>query len=117
LDAASAPAGDALDACIDRYRVQSHYLAHDCWLSRPTLLERCGTAPRVPTLLIHARDDHVCRPEGAAALHAQLPGSRLQWLDRAGHDPAHPAMAAAFAAALDCYAAGGSFAPAVATSR
>jgi proline iminopeptidase len=69
------------------------------------LLERCEAVPRVPTLLIHARDDLVCRPEGAAALRARLPASQLQWLDGGGHDPAHPAMAAAVASALARFAA------------
>jgi len=109
--AAAAPvADDAIDALIDRYRVQSHYLVHDCWLSAPTLLERCDALPRVPTLLLHARDDGVCRPEGAVALHARLPHSRLHWIDAAGHNPAHPAMAGAMIAALDHYAEHGDFA-------
>lgn len=106
---APAPQGDALDGCVARYRVQSHYLRHGCWLTAPTLLERCDAVPRVPTLLIHARDDLVCRREGAAALHARLPGSQLQWLDSGRHDPAHPAMAAATAAALDRFAATSEF--------
>jgi len=94
---------------VERYRVQSHYLAHGCWLQQPTLLERCETVPRVPTLLLHARDDHVCRPGGAALLHARLPGSRLQWLADGGHDAAHVPMQAALRTALDRFAAHGDF--------
>ena len=107
--ATAEPDGASLAALVDRYRIQAHYLSHDCWLSVPTLLERCTAVPPVPTLLLHARDDRVCRAEGARALHARLPHSRLQWLDGAGHDPAHPAMAATMAAALDCYAVRGNF--------
>jgi proline iminopeptidase len=98
------PAGDALAALVGRYRVQSHYMLHDCWLTAPTLLERCADVPRVPTLLLHARDDRICRAEGAVALQRNLPWSRLEWIDGAGHDPAHPAMAGAMVAALDRYA-------------
>jgi proline iminopeptidase len=105
LDAGAPPAGETLDALVDRYRVQSHYLMHRCWLDAPTLLERCEAVPRMPILLLHGRDDRVCPPEGAAALHARLPHSALHWVDGAGHDPSHPAMVTAMTAALDGYAA------------
>jgi proline iminopeptidase len=107
--ASSEPDDEALAALVDRYRIQAHYLSHDCWFAEPPLLDRCAALPRVPTLLLHSRDDRVCRPEGAHALHARLPHSRLQWIDGAGHDPAHPAMAAAMRAALDRYAERGHF--------
>ncbi len=102
---AAPPAGAALDAQVDRYRVQSHYLVHRCWLDAPSLLERCAALPRVPTLLLHGRRDRICPPEGALALHRGLPHSELRWVDAAGHDPAHPAMAAATVEALDHWAA------------
>lgn len=98
-----------IETLIDRYRIQSHYLTHDCWLSAPTLLERAEALPRVPTLLLHARDDRVCRPDGAQALHARLPHSALRWIDHGGHDAAHPAMIAAMVHALDQHAAHGTF--------
>jgi proline iminopeptidase len=95
------PSPQSMPALIDRYRVQSHYLAHDCFFGTRPLLDRCADVPRVPTLLIHGRADRICRPEGAALLHNALPGSRLQWLDGVGHDAAHPAMLAAMTQALD----------------
>ena len=95
---------------MDRYRVQSHYLRHRCWLDTPPLLERLGALPQVPTLLLHSRDDRVCRPEAAQAVHDRIPHSRLQWVDGAGHDPSHPAMAFAMTGALDSYARHGRFA-------
>jgi len=109
VEGGAPPFGAALDALVDRYRVQSHYLQHRCWLDAPTLLERCEKLPRVPTLLLHARDDRVCRPEGALSLHRRLAHGELRWVDGAGHDPAHPAMVAAMVDALDCYAARGNF--------
>lgn len=99
------PVGEALAVLVDRYRVQSHYLRHDCWLAAPSLLERCAALPRVPTLLVHARDDRVCPAAGAQALAQRLPHARLQWLERGGHNPAHPAMVDAMVTALDHYAA------------
>ena len=104
-----APAGGARAALVDRYRVQSHYLRHGCWLSQPPLLERCAQFPAVPTLLLHGLQDRICRPESAAAVHARLPHSRLTWVDGAGHDPTHAGMAAAMVTALDAFAAHGDF--------
>jgi proline iminopeptidase len=100
-----------LESMIARYRIQSHYLLNDCWLNTPTLLERAEALPRVPTLLLHARDDRVCRPEGAQALHERLPHSALHWVNRGGHDAAHPAMIAAAVMALDHYTAHSRFTP------
>ncbi|MBT9595474.1 MAG: alpha/beta fold hydrolase [Vitreoscilla sp.] len=105
------PCDAALDALVDRYRVQCHYLRHRCGLDAPTLLERCEAVPRVPTLLLHGRDDRVCRPEGALALHHRLPHSELRWVNGVGHDPSHPAMVAAMVGALDHYALHGRFTP------
>ncbi|MFT3666116.1 alpha/beta fold hydrolase [Piscinibacter sp.] len=108
---AAAPHGEALAAQVERLRVQAHYLRHGCWLQAPTLLERCETVPRVPTHLIHARDDRVCPPEGAVLLQRRLPGATLQWVDGAGHDAAHPAMLAAMRGALSNHARSGRFTP------
>lgn len=103
------PEGETLDALVDRYRVQSHYLLHRCWLDAPPLLDRLAALPRVPTLLLHSRDDRICAPHGAQAVHGRIAHSQLQWVDGAGHDPAHPAMASAMVAALDGYARHGHF--------
>ena len=107
--AAPEPQGDALAAQVDRLRVQAHYLRHGCWLQSPSLLERCEAVPRVPTHLIHARDDRVCPPDGALALQRRLPHATLQWVDEAGHDAGHPAMVAAVMGALARYADSGRF--------
>ncbi|BEP35984.1 prolyl aminopeptidase [Variovorax sp. V59] len=109
MPAQARPDRETLDALVDRYRVQSHYLLHRCWLDAPPLPDRLAALPRVPTLLLHSRDDRICAPHGAEAVHDRIPHSRLQWVDGAGHDPAHPAMASAMVAALDSYARHGHF--------
>jgi proline iminopeptidase len=109
--AGTEPEGAALAALVDRYRVQAHYLRHRCWLDDPPLLARCADLPQVPTLLLHARDDRVCPLAGALDLQAACPGVRLQVLPEGGHDPAHPAMAAAMVGALDRFARAGEFGP------
>ena len=101
---AAPPTADALRTLVGRYCVQSHYMVHDCWLTAPDLLQRCASLPAVPTLLLHANNDLICRPEGARLVHTQLPHSRLHWVDGAGHDAAHPAMVRAMVLALAHYA-------------
>lgn len=105
------PRGPALDALVDRYRVQAHYLLHRCWLDDPPLLPRCAGLPHVPTLLLHARDDRVCPIDSAVALQAVCAHARLEIVPHGGHDPAQPAMAAAMVRALDRFAADGNFGP------
>lgn len=103
------PEASALKALIDRYRVQSHYLLHGCWLDKPSLLDLCAKVPAVPTLLLHGKQDRICRTDSALAIHQHLPHSRLQWLDGVGHEPAHPAMVKAMVRALQSYAQAGDF--------
>jgi proline iminopeptidase len=98
-----------LDALVGRYRIQSHYLQHRCWLDDPPLLQRCADLPRVPTLLLHGAEDRICPSAGARALLGAAPHAQWRLVDGAGHDPSHPAMAAAMVEALDRYARHGSF--------
>jgi proline iminopeptidase len=110
--ALEAPAqGAALDALVQRYRIQSHYLHHGCWLRMRSLLARCSAAPHVPTLLLHGTQDEVCPLQGAIALQRCLPHALLRRVDGVGHDPTHPAMVDAMVRALGHYAAHGRWAP------
>lgn len=105
---AAAPPTDeaAWERLVDRYRVQSHYLKHRCWLVQPTLLERCVRLPAVPILILQGAEDAVCPPEGATALQQALRGrASLRLVADAGHDPAHPAMVEAMRQALQEYGA------------
>ncbi len=101
--------GEALAFQVDRLRVQAHYFRHGCWLRERPLLDRCAEVPRVPTLLLHARDDRVCPPAGAALVHERLPHARLHWIAEGGHDATHPALVAATTAALARFADHGDF--------
>jgi len=100
-----------IDAQVDRYRVQAHYMRHGCWVQAPPLLARCAGLPRRPTLILHGDADRICPPDGAAALHALLPWARHRELPGVGHDPSHPAMVDAMVRALDAFAAHGTFEP------
>ena len=94
-----------VDALIGRYRIQSHYLRHGCWVRDPPLLQRCAQLTPRPLRLLHGTHDRICPSDGARALQRAVPQATLQWVDGAGHDPSHPAMIDAMVRALDAYAA------------
>jgi proline iminopeptidase len=103
------PAGEALERLVAKYRVQSHYLARRCFLGEARVLRDVSLLRGFPVAFVHGRQDLVCRPENAWRASRTLSGSRLIWVDGAGHDPFHPAMARALARATDRYAAHGDF--------
>lgn len=109
LPRAANPEGDALDAVIYRYRIQSHYLAHDCWLGEPDLLERARHMPSVPTLLLHGDCDRVCPIDAARELALAMPHAIWLEVPGVGHDPTSPAMMAAMQAATKAFARDGHF--------
>lgn len=110
------PAGAALAALVDRYRIQAHYLAQACWLGEGELRAAALALPAVPVLFVHGAQDAVCRPGPARALQALVAGSRFE-LVPGGHDPFAPAMAAAVRGAIAAFARDGSFAPGQAAAR
>lgn len=95
------PEGDALDALVQRYAVQAHYLRAGCWLQTPPLLDRLAPVRGLPVQIVHGTTDRICPPEGARLLAARLPQATLRWAEGAGHDALHPAMLAAMVQALD----------------
>ncbi len=110
--------GDMADAAalLPRYRVQAHYLHHDCHLGDRPLLDRLADVPAVPTLLLHGALDRICPLAGALEVAARLPAARLRCIDGAGHAPHQTPMAAALVQALDQFAASGRFEPAPAAT-
>lgn len=107
--ATAAPSGEALAAAIDRYRVQSHYLARRCWLDGAGTRDACARLHGLPVRFLHGAADLVCRPGAAWRAHRGLAGSSLRWVAGAGHDPFHPAMVDAMVHALDAFATQGRF--------
>ena len=101
--ASGAPATED-DATISRYRIQSHYLLHGCFLAEGALLEAVQHLPAMPVAILHGDGDRVCPPRNASSLHGCLPESRLSIVPGAGHDPFHPGMACDLAQALAAYA-------------
>ena len=99
-----------LDALVQRYRVQAHYLRHGCFVDDGAVLAACARLPGVPVAFVHGLADRICAPSNAQRAHAAAPGSRLVLVDGAGHDPYAPPMADATRTLLARYAAAADFA-------
>ena len=97
------------DRLVKKYRIQAHYLAHQCFLGATGIFSQLYRLPAVPAAIVHGRLDCVCRPENARRLHQAIPGSRLAWAEGAGHDPFHPAMSRAWIAFLRHFSDHGNF--------
>lgn len=92
---------EAAAAQLAKYRVQAHYLRHECFIGEARMLDLAGQLEGLPVLILHGRRDLVCRPTNALALHQALPGSRLQFVDGAGHSPFDLPMTGALTQAGD----------------
>lgn len=97
------------DRLVRKYRIQAHYLAHQCFLGETGIFSLIARLPAVPVAIVHGRLDGVCQPENARRLQQAIPGSRLAWAEGAGHDPFHPAMSSAWIAFLHHFSEEGNF--------
>lgn len=77
---------------VNKYKLQSHYLAQQCFFPQAGLLSALSALKSLPLDLLHGRLDWICRPEAAWAVHQALPQSRMQWIDNAGHNAFEPEM-------------------------
>jgi proline iminopeptidase len=106
-----APSGAALDAALDKYRIQAHYLANACFIGEVEALRLATTlSARVPTAIVHGAQDLVCRAENAVRLQRAIAGSHLRLVAGAGHSPFEPAVALALISAAACFHQHGDFA-------
>lgn len=86
---------------VTKYKVQSHYLSHQCFFSSGGVLSQISNLKDLPIHLLHGRLDWICLPQAAWDLHQALPQSRLQWIDDAGHNPFEPALFKAMVLAIE----------------
>lgn len=104
------PAPGASDAALlAKYRLQSHYLAAQCFFPPQGALAGCAALGDMPVALLHGRLDWICRPQSAWDVQRALPGSRVQWIDDAGHSPYEAGMAPALVAVIAHAVAHGDF--------
>lgn len=84
---------------VGKYRIQSHYLSHGCFL-RTRMLLRCARRLDAPAILLHGTRDWICPPENAWQLARFMPRAELRWVPGGGHTPSEPRMLAALRQAI-----------------
>ncbi len=104
LTGQSAPDDAAAARSLARYRIQAHYLRQHCFLGEQAVLDAASSfvaaRPSAPVIILHGRQDLVCRPVNAWRLHERMPRAELTWVDGAGHDPFAAPMADAWRESL-----------------
>ncbi|GLU30513.1 alpha/beta fold hydrolase [Trinickia caryophylli] len=90
-------------ALVAKYRVQAHYLSHDCWLGPRRLLRLAQRAAShgVRIAAIHGSRDPVCPPANLDRLARAVPATRAERVARAGHLGSEPALADALRRAVE----------------
>lgn len=91
---------DARQRTLNKYRLQAHYLTQGCFTSEQQLMSGASALKDTPVVLVHGTHDLVCAPENALRLLQAMPHARLHWVERGGHTPADPAIAAALKQAI-----------------
>ncbi len=98
--AASSPLAER--RLVGKYRIQAHYLMHDCWLGEHRLLSLARQAARagVPIAAIHGSRDPVCPIGNLRRLAVAVPNLRTTRA-HAGHLGSEPALARGVAQAIE----------------
>ena len=74
-------------ALVRKYRLQAHFLKHDCFLFPPdwdTLISRCAHE-KWPLSIVQGLNDRVCPPDGSRILSKTVSRSTLVELPDTGH--------------------------------
>lgn len=87
---------------IAKYRIQAHYLRHDCWLGERRLLAlaRRVSEAGIAVFAVHGLHDPVCPPDNPRRLARVMPGVHFEFVN-AGHLASEPALARAMLRAID----------------
>ncbi len=85
---------------LNKYRLQAHYLTQGCFTSEEQLLAAAARLTATPVVLVHGTHDLVCPPENALRLLQAMPHAQLRWVEKGGHTPADPGIAAALKQAI-----------------
>lgn len=85
---------------LGKYRLQAHYLSHQCFTSEDALLRIAGSLNGMRCTIIHGAHDLVCPPENAMRLKHFMPHARLHWVSKGSHTPADPLIAKALTDAI-----------------
>lgn len=90
---AQAPALGASDgaALIARYRIQSHYLRHRCFVQED-ILAQAQALKAIPLTLVHGELDALCPYANSLAIQHAAPQATLIRVSGGGHDLTDPGM-------------------------
>ena len=87
------------EALIARYRVQSHYLWHRCFVG-PNILTQAHRMSEIPLTLVHGDVDALCPFENSLDVQRVVPHATLIRVAGGGHDLTDPGMLSATFEAL-----------------
>jgi proline iminopeptidase len=90
------------EALIARYRVQSHYLWHRCFVG-PNILAQTHRISEISLTLVHGDVDALCPFENSLAIQRAIPQATLIRVAGGGHDLTDPGMLSATFQALTCW--------------
>lgn len=90
----------SMQIVLNKYRIQSHYLSQQCFISQHEIEEAAHRIRTVPVIIVHGTHDWICPPTNALRLQAWIGHAQLRWVARAGHTPQDPALLAALQQAI-----------------
>lgn len=96
LSGLHAPLGDsgiAPDHAHAFARLECHYFHNACFLDEGQLLARLDRIRHIPAVIVHGRQDVICRPEASHTLAEGWPKAQLRLVAGAGHAMSEPAIA------------------------
>ena len=85
-------------------RLECHYFLDQCGLADRPILDRMHEISDIPGIIVQGRQDAVCPPDGAYALHQHWAASELQLVPGAGHTASEPPLTDALVRATDRFA-------------
>ncbi|MDP4836583.1 MAG: alpha/beta fold hydrolase [Burkholderiales bacterium] len=90
---ATAPVLGMVDgmALISRYRVQSHYLKHRCFVNED-LLAQATVLKEIPLTLVHGELDALCPYTNSLSIQRVAPQAKLVLVKGGGHDLTDPGI-------------------------
>lgn len=82
------------DTLIARYRIQSHYLWHRCFVG-PNILAHSHLLSEIPLTLVHGDRDALCPFANSLDIQRAVPQAKLVRVSGGGHDLTDPGMLSA----------------------
>lgn len=89
---------------VQQVRMELHYARHHYFIAENQILDNCGLLTKIPTQIIHGRQDLLCPLEAGMKLHQALPDADYVVLPTAGHVAQGEEMIDALVCATDRFA-------------